>query len=863
MKVLRTYLVFFLSGILLGSIGFIFAPAEEPLVSAKHTVDLAQQELTEAEKTVAQKELEAQRAKTAEQEVLEKEQALKAEENKGQDVARELQQVEAEKAQKEAEAKKAEEDLQEAQQLEEQQKQNLKDAQTKLTVAEQQANQANQSQAEKIKTAEMINNTQTMVDGLIVSEGNKLESRSVEVRIADYQDVIGKRKALEVMLKQHSVNSPEYKALQPIFVQLQGLEQVTHSKVVEAVIDIITKTPDLKVVEQKLNTIKEQLDLVRDDLDPSLMQFTKTIVDLQAKIAEIMTGKIPKEQAASQLKVIVNKQLLVTAQELNKTYTATKDVLGLGTLVGGVQVKISDRVTHMQQVTLVQSVAARNKVNQSFDQVNELINSGKTAEAGKVLAESMNQIVERLSELKILEDAFTSSNQADSEQFKNVQDEIALLNDQRVSLDLIQQQVNINARIAEIVVPEAPKAFLKRILEGVTRTFNSLIRSLGFSKPRDVLSSQGQVTLLNQSVVNINEKLVPQQLAKISKAASESTHTVDVLEKEFDILLSKKPLNEEQLKKLELLVNQARQGISPLVLQVAEIKQRSSDVFQATFAVNDIQTNATILDIVKEKFNFAAQGQPVTPDVIKISLGIDVATGKALHLDQVDPFGVGYDMYKRDKLFYRDLGRQSLEKSMDINNPESVYRISDMIEQEQEGVKLLQKVEEYSKAKKTNSLDQFFRDNPSVDQSVMEDLSGSMTRLGSNTLQTLKTQSFEIWSSEVLAELGSIREEIGRASVEASAVYIKAMRDFSSYYGNMPLIRQFMITGQEDNPFVEFKNSLTASTVGLVDTRTRLEGVFNQGNDIVQGLMDRVDAMHENLQGVKVATDDPLNDLLP
>jgi chromosome segregation ATPase len=258
MKVLRTYLVFFLSGIFLGSIGSIFAPAEEPLVNAKHTFDVAQQELVKAEETVAQKKLEAQRAQTAEQEVLEKEQTLKAEETKGQDVAKELQQVEAEKAQKEAEAERAQEELQEAQQLEEQQKQNLKNAQTKLTVAEQQANQANQSQAEKIKIAEEIGNVQTMVEALTVSEGNKLESRSVEVRIADYQDVIGKRKALEVMLKQHPVDSPEYKALQPAFVQLQGLEQVTHSKAVESVIDIITKTPDLKMVEEKLNTIKRR-----------------------------------------------------------------------------------------------------------------------------------------------------------------------------------------------------------------------------------------------------------------------------------------------------------------------------------------------------------------------------------------------------------------------------------------------------------------------------------------------------------------------------------------------------------------------------------------------------------------------------
>jgi hypothetical protein len=146
---------------------------------------------------------------------------------------------------------------------------------------------------------------------------------------------------------------------------------------------------------------------------------------------------------------------------------------------------------------------------------------------------------------------------------------------------------------------------------------------------------------------------------------------------------------------------------------------------------------------------------------------------------------------------------------------------------------------------------------------MMENLYQSMTRLGSNTLQTLKTQSFETWTSEVLAELGSIREEIGRSSDKASADYVKAMRDFSSYYGNMPIIRQLMMSGQESNPFVEFRGSLRESTIGLVDTRTRLEVLFTQGKGIVEDLMDRVDAMQQKLQDVKVATDDPLNDLLP
>jgi hypothetical protein len=460
----------------------------------------------------------------------------------------------------------------------------------------------------------------------------------------------------------------------------------------------------------------------------------------------------------------------------------------------------------------------------------------------------MNQLVERLSELKILEDALSNPTDGNSEQLKKVQDEIALLQDQRANLDVIRQQVSINARAAEVATFEEPQTFLKRVLDGISRTLNGLMRSLGLSKPKNVLNAQEQVTLLNQSIGIINQKLVPQQVAKISDAASAGTHKVVTLETALKNLSSQKSLTQEQFNKLELLINQTRQGLSPLVLQVAEIKRYSSEVFETTFAVNDIESNATILDIVTAKFNFAAQGQPVTPDIIKKSLGIDLVTGKALDLEGVDPFGVGYDMYKRDKPFYRNLGRQVLEETMNINDPESVYRLSDMIEQEQAGIKLLEKAEEYAQ---------------SVEQSMMKDLYQSMTRLGSNTLQTLKTQSFETWTSEALAELGSIRESIGRSSSPSSKDYIQAMRDFSSYYGNMPIIRQLMITGQVNNPFVEFKGSLKDSTMNLVNTQTRLDRLFKQGNDIVQDLMDRVNEVDRQLKSLPIIHDDPLGDLLP
>ncbi|NBP02074.1 MAG: hypothetical protein EBU90_18475 [Proteobacteria bacterium] len=863
MKILRVYVVLLISYAFLGLAQNIYAPEELTVRNAQNEFDAAQKQLEEAQKSVAQKELEAQRAQEARDKLVKDEQLLEAEKAQGKDVTTELQQIKTQEQAQQVEAERAQQDLQQAEQLEIKQEQVLKDAQAKLATAEQQVAQANQSQAEKIKTAEEINNMQNMVENLIVAEGNKQGNRSLETSVADYQDLIGKRKALEVMLNQYKVGSPEYTALKPTFDQLKGVELVAHTTVVEKLIDIMTKNPDLVKATQQLARIKAQLDLVHDDLDASLTQFTKTVVDLQAKIADIMNNKIPKEQAASQLKVIVNKQLLLTAAQLSDSYATFKDVEKLGTLVGSAQVKIIDRVMTMQQATLGQSFSTRERVDRSFDQINELINLGRASQAAKELETSMNQIVERLSELKILEDAFKNATDANPEQLKKFQDEIALLQDQRVNLDLIRQQVSINAKVTEVATFEAPQTFLRRVLDSITRTLNGLMRSLGLSKPKNVLNPEEQVTLLNQSITNINQKLVPQQVAKISEVASIGTQKVVALEAALETLSSQQSITQEQFDTLELLISQTRQSISPVVLQVAEIKKYSSQVFETTFAVNDIESNATILDIVTAKFNFAAQGQPVTPDIIKKSLGIDLVTGKALDLEGVDPFGVGYDMYKRDKPFYRDLGRQELEKTMNINDPESVYKVSDMIEQEQAGIRILQKVEEYAQAKNTNTVDQFFRDNQSVEQSMMEDLYQSMTRLGSNTLQTLKTQSFETWTSETLAELGSIREGIGRASSTASADYIKAMRDFSSYYGNMPIIRQLMITGQVNNPFVEFKDSLRDSTIGLVDTRARLDGLFNQGDDKVQDLISRVDVMQQKLHSIKIANDDPLNDLLP
>lgn len=899
MKFLRTYLLLLINYAFFGSLQQLYAPAEDPLVNAKHTVDVAQQELTEAEKTVAQKELEAQRAETAEQEVLEKEQGLKAEESKGQDVARELQQVEAEKAQKEAEAKKAEEDLQQAKQLEIEQEQILKDAQEKLTKAEQQVTQATQSQAEKIKIAEMISNAQTMVDGLIVAEGNKQENRSLEVSVADYQDLIGKRKALEVMLKQYSVNSPEYKALQPIFVQLQGLEQVTHSKVVEAVIDIITKTPDLKVVEQKLNTIKEQLDLVRDDLDPSLMQFTKTIVDLQAKIAEIMTDKIPKEQAASQLKVIVNKQLLVTARELTNQYNNLENVEKLGTLLGQAKVMIDQRVTNVQRETLTNATMERSSNDDQISKADMLISNNQATQAREIIDQTSQKLRDRLAELNVLKGSLDlfSDNQRQT---------------------IVTEIVNLRLQLATLeAVSAKDKNIFRRITESFFRKVKTILIALGFnvvgySNPVDGIRSSAQlvaqidpnssvignqvivniaglesgqlqpneqINLLTQVGKNINQDLITTQSTAMSKSHQSAKNSVDSFEKALDALLKANPrgITSETYRTLNLLVDQAQQSLAPAVDAVVAAQRLHVDITVMTEQADHVSYNTKIIATLQKDFQeIVKPGQSLQGNDIKDALQIDKATGRALNIPVIDPFELGHSMMSKDNAYRRQLGEQAL-RSFKLATLDDIFASSDYLTQRSTGSRVLSLIEIVVQAQKSGQSPQFSPEEQALYQKIKDadffkGLSQELANLGSDTLKAWNEQSFTQWTSEQFAQLGSVREgqyaeKFGRVDKDGNKVpIVQAVRNISVYGANVPIIIDFM-TGTENGFNAVSQDTMEGfKKVCVTDPISHsfaLSDSIASAKGTIQDLSDRVDAMRQRLQGVKVVTDDPLNELLP
>jgi hypothetical protein len=896
MKFLRymMYVIFF------GSVQLMYAPVEE-LSSAHHDVDAAQKKLEETKQSVEKKELEAQKAQEARDETLKKEKVLEVQKSQGQDVSSELQKVEFEKAQKELAAEKAQKDLQETQQLKQQEEKELENLQAKLTVAQQNIAQADHIQAEKIKIAQAINNAQIMAESVIVSEGNKLESRSLETSVADYQDLIDKRKALEVMKGQFSVDSLEYKSLEEDLQHLQGVEQVARSTVVEKLVDLVVVNklnfPEW-VLKEKLNVVKRQFDLVGPGLDPSLNHLllkTSEIIDHQNKYDD--SGE---EKARSELQNIAHQVLFKAARELDVLYKKGQGDSQLNVLLESAHVTIMDRVITAQRKILTDSSNTQESVDAAIGRADELISNIRNAKAKELIENARRSVENRLAELEVLRKSL----------------DLFPLNTQQ---EIITKIVYLRLQLAELeVVSEKSKPLFERVMDSFFRKINRIFITLGFnvvgySNPVDGIRSsaqlfaqiepsspvihherviditvfergqlqpQEQIDALTQMGKNINRDLITTQSTTISTSYESAKVSVDKFEKAFDTLLSanSKSVTSETYKTLNLLVDQARQSLAPAVDAVVAAQRLHVDMTVMAEQAGHISYNSRIIDTIGKDFaEIVKPGQSLQANDIKNALQIDITTGKALNVPVIDPFELGHSMMSKDNNYRRQLGEQAL-RSFEPTSVEDIFAASDYLTQRSTGSRVLSLIEIVVQAEKSGQSPQFSSDEEALYQKIKDSdffkqLPQELTSLGSDTLKAWNEQPFTQWTSEQFAQLGSVRErqyveEFGRVDKDDNKVpIVQAVRNISVYGANVPVIIDFMtgtkngFTTVKQDAMDAFKKTCITDPANLAYD---LSQTINKSKDSVLDLMDRVDAMQQKLQDLKVAatvSDDPLNQL--